>query len=61
MRAYNVLGREVALLAHGWQPAGVHTMEAEGRGLGRAMYLARATIQTAAGVTAHTANVVVVH
>jgi hypothetical protein len=58
VRAYDVSGRQVATLAHGALPAGVHPLSfAAGRSLGRGIYFARATVRGASGVETRTARI----
>ncbi len=45
VRAYDVAGRQVAELAGGLRPAGVHVLELRGVGLASGVYFARATVR----------------
>lgn len=62
VRAYDARGREVARLADGLKPAGVHRFALSGRGASRdlasGVYFARATIERAGTTETRTARVV---
>jgi hypothetical protein len=60
VRAYDVAGREIAMLANGPMAAGVHPMllGSAGSAAASGLYFARATLATAGGREVHTARVV---
>jgi hypothetical protein len=59
VHAYDVTGRQVAVLATGVLPAGVHTFDLGHRGLASGVYFARATLRTGARAEVREARVIV--